>query len=382
MRYASYKGVRFDWTEMSRSVQHENQVHKFPNKTDKDGNVVAIRKPQVDNTTTGPRQFDGTAVFTGNDADVRASEFWDAVEAGGPGTFVHPIYGEMQAVAETGTERRSGGDSKYVSIEVKFTEDGRADIGVREVPAATVARKARIARKTITDRATLAMAPCLTSVQKAAAAVEAAGTCIDDVTGAMRAVMSPSTFQPLFASTRSLMGSLDALVLAPLELAAQWVSAVQVLIPSDLWAATRAEAASIVDRTEVVEAGVQDLVRDSTAIAAAEASVADPGASSKSALDLAREAAEGLRACALLAATPEVHAALMDLAGATVQALQDASGALPQTRLVPVPAAVSPILLAGELYPDDPEGGALALLASPGATGLFVPVGTVEVAGG
>ena len=382
MRDASYKGVRFDWTEMSRSIQHENQVHKFPNKVDAQGKIVAIRKPQVDNTTTGPRQFDGTAVFTGADADARASRFWDVYETGGPGTFVHPIYGEMQAVAEAGNERRGGEDVKYVSIQVKFTEDGRADLSVREDPASTVARKARVARLTITDRAALAMAPCLTNVAKAAAAVNAAGTCIDDVTGAMRTVMSPSTFQPLFASTRGLMGSLDALVLAPLDLAAQWVSAVQVLIPSDLWAAVRAATASIVDRTEVVEAGAQDLIRDSTAIAAAEASVADPGSSSAAALALARSAAEGLRACALLAATPEVHSALMDLAGATVQALQDASGALPQTRLVPVPAAVSPILLAGELYPDDPEGGALDLLASPGASGLFVPPGTVEVAGG
>lgn len=384
MRQASFRGVDFDWLDIGRKGSHDLQRHSFPHRTDaKTGKVTATRKPALSSTSTGAREFPGTAVFVGPDSDARASAFFDALETPGPGTFVHPIYGEMQACPENWEERRDGNVANEVQVAVTFVEDGAAVLTVRQVPAAVVSDAADVALLSLTDYATLVMAPCLTDVAKAAAAVTAVDACLTDALGALRAVASPATLQPILAAVQALSGTGTAMVTDPAKLAVDWVACLESLRPADLFAAARAAGLALVDRTEAVAAAGQDVIGMAAAIAAARAAPASPGATSKAARALAVTAAAVLRALAMTSATPIIYGNLTTLAGATVNALHDAAGALPQVRTVTVPAAISPLLLAGDLYPDDPAAGVAELLAStPGASGLFIPAGPAEVIGG
>lgn len=115
LRPASFRGVPFDVEGDSGSFGRRVQVHEYPQRD----------KPWAEDLGRATRTFDITAFVVGDDYLARRDALLAALETQGPGTLVHPWYGELtvnvKELARLGHSHRHGG---MCEISLSFVEAG------------------------------------------------------------------------------------------------------------------------------------------------------------------------------------------------------------------------------------------------------------------
>lgn len=115
LRPASFRGVLFDVEGDSGSFGRRVQVHEYPQRD----------KPWAEDLGRATRTFEITAFVVGDDYLARRDALLAALETEGPGTLVHPWYGELtvnvKELARIGHSHRHGG---MCEISLSFVEAG------------------------------------------------------------------------------------------------------------------------------------------------------------------------------------------------------------------------------------------------------------------
>lgn len=115
LRPASFRGVPFDVEGDSGSFGRRVQVHEYPQRD----------KPWAEDLGRATRAFEITAFVVGDDYLQRRDALLAALETEGPGTLVHPWYGELtvnvKELARVAHSHRHGG---MCEISLSFVEAG------------------------------------------------------------------------------------------------------------------------------------------------------------------------------------------------------------------------------------------------------------------
>ena len=121
LRDASFRGVPFSVTDDDASFGRRVQVHEYPKRD----------KPYVEDMGRATRRFNVNAYVIGDDYMDKRDRVIQAIETAGPGTLVHPQYGELKGsidgevrVAYSGTEGR------MCRISFMFVESGELSFPV------------------------------------------------------------------------------------------------------------------------------------------------------------------------------------------------------------------------------------------------------------
>ena len=86
LRDASFRGVPFSVEDDDASFGRRVQTHEYPNRD----------KPFTEDLGRAARRLTVNAYVIGDDYADKRDRLIAAVETAGPGTLVHPQYGEMQ----------------------------------------------------------------------------------------------------------------------------------------------------------------------------------------------------------------------------------------------------------------------------------------------
>lgn len=113
LRNASFKGADFRVENIEGEVGRKTATHDFPNR-DID---------YVEDLGRATRKFDLTAYFVGNDYDIARDKLMVVLEESGPGKFVHPYWGEFEAVL-IGVARigESQSDGRFATVTFRLSE--------------------------------------------------------------------------------------------------------------------------------------------------------------------------------------------------------------------------------------------------------------------
>ncbi|WP_026988744.1 DNA circularization protein [Fodinicurvata fenggangensis] len=116
LRPGSFRGVGFHLDADDRPAGRRAQVHEYPQRDE----------PYTEDLGRQTRRFRISAYLLGPDYDQELQALIEALDQAGPGTLVHPFYGELQVVClGDGTrishDRREGG---YCRITMSFVEAG------------------------------------------------------------------------------------------------------------------------------------------------------------------------------------------------------------------------------------------------------------------
>ncbi|WP_247886990.1 DNA circularization N-terminal domain-containing protein [Azospirillum sp. SYSU D00513] len=139
LRPASFRGVPFCVDGDDLSAGRRGQVHEYPQRD----------KPYVEDLGRATRQISITAYVIGPDYMAARDRLLGAIEEGGPGELVHPMYGTMQ-VAVVGECRvsHSKDEGGMCRFSLSFTEAGELAFPAASTnTAATTGIKARSLRQ-------------------------------------------------------------------------------------------------------------------------------------------------------------------------------------------------------------------------------------------
>lgn len=128
---ASFRGVPFQAKSDDAGFGRRGQVDEYPYRD----------KPHTEDTGRATREFNLTAVLVGADYIQRRDRLLEALETPGPGTLVHPWYGEMQATLKPGALARvshSDAEGGMCRVQMLFVEAGELAF-----PSATASRGAQ-----------------------------------------------------------------------------------------------------------------------------------------------------------------------------------------------------------------------------------------------
>jgi prophage DNA circulation protein len=129
LRPASFRGVPFEVVADSGSFGRRVQLHEYPQRD----------KPWAEDLGRATRTFEVTAFLVGDDYMVRRDALLAALEGPGPGTLIHPWYGELtvnvKELARVAHSRTNGGMCEIV---LSFVEAGELTF-----PTATDSRGAQ-----------------------------------------------------------------------------------------------------------------------------------------------------------------------------------------------------------------------------------------------
>lgn len=142
LRPASFRGLAFDVEGDSSTFGRRTQVHEYPQRD----------KPWAEDLGRATRQISLTAFLIGDDYLRRRDALLAALETKGPGTLVHPWYGELQvSVREPASVTHSHKNGGMCEIALSFVEAGElqfpaasASLGAQSLVAADVLGDASI----------------------------------------------------------------------------------------------------------------------------------------------------------------------------------------------------------------------------------------------
>lgn len=134
---ASYKGIRFDIQAVSTSGGRDLARVGLPYQNGE----------QITDTGGRSKSFSVNAIFWGDDYEARLKAFLKAVDAGGPGEFIHPIYGPLaECHVQDWSEDHSTDLVDGCLLRLTLVLGGaRQSLFERELPAAKAAGAANLA---------------------------------------------------------------------------------------------------------------------------------------------------------------------------------------------------------------------------------------------
>ncbi|HCA7080800.1 TPA: DNA circularization N-terminal domain-containing protein [Citrobacter sedlakii] len=121
LRAASFRGVPFSVEDDEGSFGRRVQVHEYPNRD----------KPFTEDLGRATRRFSVNAYLIGDDYADQRDKLLIAIETSGPGTLVHPFYGEMQGSID-GVARviHSNTEGRMCRVTFQFVESGELSFPV------------------------------------------------------------------------------------------------------------------------------------------------------------------------------------------------------------------------------------------------------------
>lgn len=115
LRDASFRGVPFSVEDDDASFGRRVQLHEYPNRD----------KPYTEDLGRAARRLTINAYVIGGDYADQRNRLIAAVETNGPGTLVHPQYGEMQgSINGTVKVSHSSAEGRMARISFEFVESG------------------------------------------------------------------------------------------------------------------------------------------------------------------------------------------------------------------------------------------------------------------
>lgn len=118
LRDASFRGVPFEVEGDSGTFGRRTQVHEYPQRD----------KPWSEDLGRATRNFEVTAFLIGDDYLARRDALLAALETEGPGTLVHPWYGELEvSVREPARVSHSSRDGGMCTVALAFVEAGELE---------------------------------------------------------------------------------------------------------------------------------------------------------------------------------------------------------------------------------------------------------------
>lgn len=109
---ASFRGVRFDVQNVDRSGSRSIAQNEYPYAAGAD----------LDDLNLKARRFRFKVIIWGDDYEERLQQLVDALEAPGVGELVHPVYGGIQAMAETWEDQHEADLVDGVMLTITFLE--------------------------------------------------------------------------------------------------------------------------------------------------------------------------------------------------------------------------------------------------------------------
>ncbi|EAP3524755.1 DNA circularization protein, partial [Salmonella enterica] len=121
LRDASFRGVPFSVEDDESTFGRRVQVHEYPNRD----------KPWTEDLGRATRRLTINAYLVGDDYADRRDRLISAIETAGPGTLVHPQYGEMQGSID-GQVRitHSSTEGRMCRVSFQFVESGELSFPV------------------------------------------------------------------------------------------------------------------------------------------------------------------------------------------------------------------------------------------------------------
>ncbi len=216
---ASFRGVQFHYEDVDRSFGRRVKTHEYPG-----GN-----EPYHEDLGARTETISITAYVLGTDHLNKASALRDAINKPGPGTLVHPFYGEIQAVALETSERFSTREGGIARFSLRFER-----AGPNRNPSARVDTTSLVATRAAAINTTAASDFALNfSVEGSPGWVDTAaqddlGTVLDDVAvSASDAITAAGDLADLAFSINDMRQTAATLVRDPLVLATRLSTTMQ-----------------------------------------------------------------------------------------------------------------------------------------------------------
>lgn len=136
----SYKGIAFDFVSTQDELGRVVDRQQIPGR---DGVQL------VDRAREG-RVFDVVAIFVEDDYPDLMNKLLDAIDAGGIGEFVHPIFGSFQAMVTHAAVSHSADDSiDSATVQLRIDEHTPAQVGPTATKTSTAAKSSWTRSKAI-----------------------------------------------------------------------------------------------------------------------------------------------------------------------------------------------------------------------------------------
>lgn len=193
---ASFRGVKFDVMNVTRSGQRAIAVNEYPYTAGAD----------LDDLNLRARRIKLKAIVFGDDYENALAQLISALEAPGVGELIHPVHGSMQVLAESWDDDHEAELVDGAAVNISFIEHSTRDLvfsaSSASAKADAIASQSAVARATADDalvrrieQATVGTMPRLTVLRDAFDQAKAALTQLLDTT-ALRVVLSD--LDPIF----------------------------------------------------------------------------------------------------------------------------------------------------------------------------------------
>ena len=127
---ASFRGVVFHIKNVKGSNKRALVEHSYPFRNG----------AKLEDNGLNARRYQLTAVFWGDDYEASLQQFIEALDEGGEGEFIHPVYGSIPVMVEGYDDPYEAERPDYLELAVTFVESGRENpFFQREFSAATQA---------------------------------------------------------------------------------------------------------------------------------------------------------------------------------------------------------------------------------------------------
>ena len=134
---ASFRGVVFDCVRTQDNAQRDTASHEYPYKDGAD----------VEDLGRKARQIAISAVFFGNDYELRLQKFIAELDKPGAGELIHPVFGSIKQAQLLSYSIGHDGDSPdYCTVDLQFVEATPGNpFFVRQLPAQKAAAVSQLA---------------------------------------------------------------------------------------------------------------------------------------------------------------------------------------------------------------------------------------------
>ena len=141
LRDSSFRGVPFFTADRSGTGGRRNVHFEFPKRDDPDSEDMGRRQ----------RFLAPIAYVLGSDYMAARDRLIDALEKGGPGTYVDHFGKEHRVVVDDYDYRETSQDGGYCEFHIAFAEAGQAGGAPRQIAAAAFASLAPLAAGVVTS---------------------------------------------------------------------------------------------------------------------------------------------------------------------------------------------------------------------------------------
>ncbi|MBF0249969.1 MAG: DNA circularization N-terminal domain-containing protein [Alphaproteobacteria bacterium] len=360
LREAAFRGVPFFWTDTDGEIGRRFQAHEYPGQDDVYHEDLGLK-------TKTHRM---TAYVWGKDALDQAARLRAVINQEGPGVLVHPILGEMTVACTEAAERHSTRDGGYVAFTLTFAETGKiknprvsVDTAARVEAASNDALSA--VQGAFEDAFSIDGLPEFVAIDAQAQAT----TAIDTLAGAFADLRRTESQAAAFVNQLAgIKGRVSSLVRDPAGLAYELADLIG--LPTTLPGAQVARALSrlfdfgattpalpAVTATRIAQqtnrTALASYVRQVAVIEAARATPRETFANRTAAIARRDQVAEVLEA-ELMTAPDASYRALAALRAEVVKGINVRAARLPRLTTVTPTQTQSALVLAHEIYGDDP----------------------------